>query len=103
MSVSKEFKTFQSEASGFASAFGGWIEEMGQASALDEKTRELAYISVLAASRIPGGIPFHVQSAKACGASRDEIISAVLVGFPAVGIGVIEALPLAVEAFDQNG
>jgi hypothetical protein len=34
------------------------------------------------------------------GASRNEIISAILVGLPAAGLGVIQVLPAAIAAFD---
>jgi alkylhydroperoxidase/carboxymuconolactone decarboxylase family protein YurZ len=47
------------------------------------------------------GIPFHVKAAKAAGASREEIISAVLVGLPAADHIVTQALPAAMASFDQ--
>jgi alkylhydroperoxidase/carboxymuconolactone decarboxylase family protein YurZ len=48
------------------------------------------------------GIPFHVQAAKKAGASREEIISAVLVGLPAAGNAVTLCLPTALDAFDSQ-
>jgi len=72
------------------------------ASKLDKKTEEIAYIAVLAALRLEGGLPFHVKHAKSIGATRDEIISAVLVGLPATGNVVIQALPIALQAFDEE-
>ena len=39
---------------------------------------------------------------KSLGARRDEIISAVLVGLPAVGNIVIQALPIAINAYDSE-
>ena len=47
-------------------------------------------------------MPFHVQAAKSAGASREEVISAVLVGLPAAGHVVTQALPLAVKAYDAE-
>lgn len=35
-------------------------------------------------------------------ASREEIISAILVGLPAVGNIVISSLPIAIKAYDEN-
>ena len=58
---------------------GGLIQSLAEASALERKTRELAYLSVLASLNRVSGIPFHVISLKGKGASRDEIISAILV------------------------
>jgi alkylhydroperoxidase/carboxymuconolactone decarboxylase family protein YurZ len=47
------------------------------------------------------GIPFHVASLKEIGATREEIISAILVGLPAAGHVVTQALPAALETFDS--
>jgi len=40
--------------------------------------------------------------AKNAGATRDEVISAVLVGLPAAGNTVVQALPAALRTFDQS-
>ncbi len=100
--ISNAFKTFMTEAPDHAKAWGGMIQSLGQASALDAKTGELAYIAVLAALNRTSGIPFHVLSAKEKGATREEIISAVLVGLPAAGHIVTQSLPVAIEAFDSQ-
>jgi alkylhydroperoxidase/carboxymuconolactone decarboxylase family protein YurZ len=70
------------------------------ASALDPKTSALAYLSVLAALQMESGVPFHVHAAKEAGASRDEVISAILLGLPAAGHRVTQVLPAALAAFD---
>ena len=57
---------------------------------------------MLAALRMTSGIAFHVSSAKEAGASREEVISAVLLGLPAAGNAVTQSLPPAIEAFDQG-
>ena len=88
------------EAPEHAKAWSEVVQALASASALDKKTGELAYISVLAALNRVSGIPFHVASAKGLGATRDEIISAVLVGLPAAGHIVTQALPAAIQAFD---
>jgi len=36
------------------------------------------------------------------GATREEIKSAVLVGMPAVGLAVTEALPIALQSYDED-
>jgi alkylhydroperoxidase/carboxymuconolactone decarboxylase family protein YurZ len=56
----------------------------------------------MASARLEGGIPFYVKHAKSLGATRDEIISAILVGLPAVGNIVIQVLPAALEAYDNE-
>lgn len=100
MSVSNAFQTFLSEAPEQARARMGAVQGLDQASALDGKTEELAYLAVLAALGLTSGIPFHVASAKQRGATRAEILSAVLVGLPAAGMAVIQSLPIALDAFD---
>jgi alkylhydroperoxidase/carboxymuconolactone decarboxylase family protein YurZ len=77
------------------------VRALDAASALERKTASLAYIAVLAALRMESGIPFHVRQAKQAGASREEIISAVLIGLPAAGHGVTQSLPAAVAAWDS--
>lgn len=47
------------------------------------------------------GLPFHVKHAKSLGATREEIISAISVGLPAVGNAVIQSLPEAIKAYDE--
>ncbi len=100
--ISEAFQTFMSEAPQHAQAWGAVIQGLASASALDKKTAALAYLAVLAALRIESGVPFHVQSAKEAGASREEVISAILVGLPAAGHRVTQVLPAAVAAFDAE-
>jgi len=99
--ISNAFQAFMQDAPQHAQAWGALVQSLAQASALDAKTRELAYLAVLAALRMESGIPFHVQSAKASGASRDEVISALLVGLPAAGHAVTQSLPAAIAAYDS--
>jgi alkylhydroperoxidase/carboxymuconolactone decarboxylase family protein YurZ len=85
-----------------AQAWGAMTQGLANASALDKKTSALAYLAVLAALRLESGVPFHVQAAKQAGASREEVISAILVGLPAAGQGVTQALPAAIAAYENN-
>lgn len=100
MNVSKAFSLFMQEAPAHAQAWMQAVRGLDEASALDKKTEELAYIAVLAATGNTSGIPFHVLSAKTQGASREEVLSAVLLGLPAVGAVVVGAVPAALEAYD---
>jgi len=63
------------------------VKGLDTASALDKKTEHLSYLAVLAALRLDSGVPFHVHLAKQAGASRAEVVSAILVGLPAAGTG----------------
>jgi alkylhydroperoxidase/carboxymuconolactone decarboxylase family protein YurZ len=98
--VSDAFQAFLHEAPEHAGAWMEAVQRLGAASALDDKTAALAYLAVLAATRLTSGVPFHAAQARALGASRDEVVSAVLVGLPAVGNAVTQSLPAALAAFD---
>ena len=83
--VSQSFQAFLQQASGHAGAWMGAVKGLDEASALDKKTEELAYLAVLAAMRMESGVPFHVSSAKAAGATREEVISAIWSDSPPSG------------------
>ena len=99
--ISDAFQLFLKESPKHAQAWMNAVRGLSEASALDEKTRTLSYLAVLAALRLESGVPFHVAHAKELGATRDEIISAILVGLPAAGHRVTQALPAALRAYDQ--
>jgi alkylhydroperoxidase/carboxymuconolactone decarboxylase family protein YurZ len=98
--VSNAFQTFMTEAPKHAQAWMAAVQGLDSACALDKKTEELAYLAVLAALQLESGVPFHAQSAKQAGASREEVISAILIGLPAAGNGVTRSLPAALAAYD---
>ncbi|UCC51562.1 MAG: carboxymuconolactone decarboxylase family protein [Anaerolineaceae bacterium] len=99
-SISNAFLAFRDEAPQHALAWAELVQKLGQASALDGKTAALAYLAILAVLRLESGIPFHVQAAKQQGASREEVISAVLVGLPAAGHVVTQVLPATIAVYD---
>ncbi|MFB6468272.1 carboxymuconolactone decarboxylase family protein [Cytobacillus sp. Hz8] len=100
--VSNAFQVFLNEATEHSHAWMEAVRKLDQASSLDKRTEEIAYIAVMAAVGFESGLPFHVKSAKEYGATRDDIKSAVLLGLPAVGNQVIKALPIALGAFDEE-
>ncbi|MDW2800546.1 carboxymuconolactone decarboxylase family protein [Clostridium boliviensis] len=102
MKVSKAFSVFAKEAPEVQGAWMEMVQKLDTASGLDKKTEELAYIAVMAVMRLESGLPFHVQMAKSHGATREEIISSILVGLPAAGNVVIQSLPIALEAYDNE-
>jgi alkylhydroperoxidase/carboxymuconolactone decarboxylase family protein YurZ len=99
--ISEAFKAFATEAPAHMQAWKGAIEGLAGASALDPKTSALAYLAVLAALGLESGVPFHVAVAKKEGASREEVVSAILLGLPAAGNGVTGSLPAALRAYDS--
>lgn len=99
--MSDAFQIFLKEAPKHAQAWMDAVQGLAGASALDSKTESLAYLAVLAALRLDSGVPFHAVIAKEAGATRAEIISAILVGLPAAGNGVTHVLPAAMRAYDE--
>jgi alkylhydroperoxidase/carboxymuconolactone decarboxylase family protein YurZ len=97
--MSDAFQVFMQEAPQNATTWMTAVQNLGNASALDKKTESLAYLAVLSALRLESGIPFHVAIAKEAGTSRDEVISALLVGLSAAGNVVIRALPVAIQGY----
>lgn len=98
--VSPAFAAFMKEAPEHSGAWMEAVKGLKSASALDDKTSCLGYIAVLSALRLETGLAFHVSQAKQAGASRDEVISAVLLGLPAAGNVVTSSLPIALAAYD---
>ncbi len=99
--MSDAFHVFMSEAPKHAQAWMKAAGSLADASALDKKTESLAYLSVLSVLGLESGIPFHATLAKEAGASRDEVISAILIGLPAAGNIVTRSLPGAIRAYDS--
>lgn len=101
MKVTNDFQMFMEESNGVGQALMGAIMASSEKSVLDAKTKELAYISVLSALQMSGGLPFHVAHAKELGATLEEIKSAVLVGLPLVGIRLTEAFTQAIKSYQE--
>jgi alkylhydroperoxidase/carboxymuconolactone decarboxylase family protein YurZ len=99
--VSDAFQLFIKESPKHAQAWMNAVRALGDASSLDAKTQALAYLAVLAAVGLESGVAFHAAHARQTGASRDEVISAILVGLPAAGNVVTRALPAAIQAYDR--
>ncbi len=100
--VTNGFEMLMKETDGVGQAFMAAIHTLSEKSALDKKTHELAYIAVLVASGMYGGLPFHIEQARKLGATMDEIKSAMLVPMPITGIQVAEALPYLAEIMKEE-
>jgi alkylhydroperoxidase/carboxymuconolactone decarboxylase family protein YurZ len=100
--MSAAFQTFLDAAPGAARAWMGCVQALSEANALEPKARHLSYLAVLAALRLESGVPFHVQLAKQAGATRAEVMGAILIGLPAAGNAVTQSLPAALAAYDAS-
>jgi len=69
--------------------------------ALDEKTKQLVYVAAAAAAGHVRGVPAHVARLRALGATRREVLEALLMTLPAAGFGPLsQCLPAAMAVFD---
>ncbi len=94
---------FQKEAPEVAKAFDGLIQSLVSSKGLDEKTKQLIYIAMKAAQGDGTAVKFHVQMAKKLGATKAEVIDAVLMTLTVSGIrGVVTCLPEAVSQFEDQ-
>ena len=93
---------FQKEAPEVAAAFNGLIMSLVASKGLDRKTKQLIYIAMKAATGDDMAVKAHIPMAKAAGATREEVIDAILMTLTVSGIrGVVQCLPEAVRQFEK--
>ena len=93
---------FQKEAPEVAAAFNGLIMSLVASKGLDGKTKQLIYIAMKAATGDDMAVRAHIPMAKAAGATREEVIDAILMTLTVSGIrGVVQCLPEAVRQYEK--
>lgn len=91
-------KNMMQEAPQVAQSFFDLAKSVKQYSPLDEKANELIIIGIFSAHRGLRGINTHVERAMAAGATKEEVIAAILLALPIVGITDVNmALDQAME------
>jgi len=91
-------KNMMQEAPDVAQSFFDLAKSVKQYSPLDEKVNELVIIGIFSAHRGLRGINTHVERAIAAGATKEEVIAAILLALPIVGITDVNmALDQAME------
>jgi alkylhydroperoxidase/carboxymuconolactone decarboxylase family protein YurZ len=94
-------EVFQREAPEVAKAFNGLIMSIVASKGLDQKTKQLVYIAMKAAMGDNQAVKAHLLMAKQAGATRQEVVDAILMTLTVSGIrGVVTCLPEAVRFFD---
>lgn len=92
---------FQEEAPDVAQAFNGLIQSLIERDGLDQKTKQLIYIAMKAAMGDDVAVKYHIPMAKAAGATKAEVVDAVLMTLAVSGVkGVLRCLPDVVGAYD---
>lgn len=94
-------EVLQADSPAAADAIRGFFAALMAGPALDAKTKELVYLVAAAAAGHVRGVPPHAARAKAAGATRQEVLEALLLTVPAAGLGpVSQCLPAAMAVFD---
>lgn len=96
--MSDEFELFLDSCPDVGKAYMELFKSVMRSPALDKKTRQLILIGVMTAQNYPDGVRAHVPQAVRAGATREEIIEAVISTIPVAGInGVLGCLPVVIE------
>ncbi|PKG33457.1 carboxymuconolactone decarboxylase family protein [Methanoregula sp.] len=94
-------EVFKNEAPEVAEAFNGLINALVASKGLDQKTKQLIYIAMKASMGDQMAVKAHVPMAKAAGATKEEVVDAILMTLTVSGVrGVVTCLPGAVEQFE---
>jgi AhpD family alkylhydroperoxidase len=93
---------FRKEAPEVSAAFNDLIQSLVASKGLDQKTKQLIYIAMKAAMGDEMAVKAHIPMAKASGATREEVVDAILMTLTVSGIrGVVHCLPDAVRQFEE--
>jgi AhpD family alkylhydroperoxidase len=91
-------EVFQQECPELAARFDDVVAAQRALPGLDPKTRQLVNIAIQTANRNPRGVFFHAGMAARAGATRQEIIAAVVMNLHLSGLAsVLDCLPAAVD------
>lgn len=94
-------EVFRQEAPEVAEAFNGLIDSLVATKGLDQRTKQLIYIAMKASMGDQMAVRAHVPMAKAAGATKEEVVDAILMTLTVSGIrGVVTCLPDAVKQFE---
>lgn len=104
LSTNPDFELLKQRFPDVAKKFEGLYYAVADAGALDEKTKQLIYIAILARERYAPAIVAHIPKAKEQGATSQEILEAVLMSAPISGItNVLAVLPDVLRALGDRG
>lgn len=94
---------FQREAPEVAAAFNSLIMSLVATKGLDQKTKQLIYIAMKASMGDEMAVKAHVPMAIQAGATKEEVVDAILMTLTVSGIqGIVTCLPGAVRQFRER-
>jgi AhpD family alkylhydroperoxidase len=95
------YEIFQTECPDLAARFGDLIEAQKALKGLGAKTKQLITIAIQTANRNPKGVRIHAMMAIKEGATREEIVGAVVLNLHHSGLAtVLDCLPAAIEGIE---
>jgi AhpD family alkylhydroperoxidase len=95
------FELFEKECPELAAKYNELVEVQRSSKALDTKTKQLINIAIQTATRNPRGVKFHAMMAKNDGATKEEVVSAVVMNLHLTGLAaVLDSLPAALEGYE---
>jgi alkylhydroperoxidase/carboxymuconolactone decarboxylase family protein YurZ len=97
------FEILKQEFPELAASLGELVETQKSLKGIDNKTKQLLNIAIQTANRNPTGVQLHASMAKIEGASREEVLGAVVLNLHHSGLAsVMECLPKAVKGFENH-
>ncbi|NLM83948.1 MAG: carboxymuconolactone decarboxylase family protein [Clostridiales bacterium] len=96
------FELWEKESPETYKAFFGLAGTLQKHAGLDEKTFQLVYLGIQAHRGAKDSVAAHAGFAKKAGATKEEVLGAVLVSLMTAGInGVSECLEAAANGYDN--
>jgi alkylhydroperoxidase/carboxymuconolactone decarboxylase family protein YurZ len=80
---------FQEHIGATGDAIVGFIDTLYRECQLDPKTRELVFIGIQTALRLPRAIKVHIPRAQEAGATDEEILWAITLALPNAGLNCV--------------
>jgi len=101
MTEKNPYEIFQKECPELAERFNNLVEVQRSLKGLDPKTKQLINIAIQTSTKNSRGVKFHAIMAYQAGATKDEIIGAVVMNLHLTGlVTVLECLPAALEGVE---
>ena len=96
------FDVFRRECPELAEQFNNLVEVQRSLNGLDPKTKQLINIAIQTSTRNVRGVQMHAMMACKTGATREEIVGAVVMNLHLTGlVTVLECLPAAIAGIEE--
>ena len=101
MEKKNPFDVFQKECPELAERFNNLVEVQRTLNGLDNKTKQLINIAIQTSIRNSEGVRMHAIMAHMAGATKEEIVGAVVMNLHLTGlVTVLDALPAALDGLE---